>query len=91
MFVSVELPIARMLADHDDAGVLLAKMRDCPAAIARLMEAAPAISGSIWPWKNSNAIFIITSIWKATSGFRVQWRWNIARGDGACLPLIFRG
>ncbi len=27
-FASVELPIARMLADHDDAGVLLAKMRD---------------------------------------------------------------
>ena len=27
-FASVELPIARMLADHDDAGALLAKMRD---------------------------------------------------------------
>ena len=27
-FASVELPITRMLADHDDAGVLLAKMRD---------------------------------------------------------------
>jgi len=27
-FASVELPIARMLADHDDAGMLLAKMRD---------------------------------------------------------------
>lgn len=27
-FASVSLPIARMLADHDDAGALLAKMRD---------------------------------------------------------------
>jgi regulator of cell morphogenesis and NO signaling len=27
-FASVSLPIARMLADHDDAGLLLAKMRD---------------------------------------------------------------
>jgi regulator of cell morphogenesis and NO signaling len=27
-FASVELPIARMLADHDDAGALLAKIRD---------------------------------------------------------------
>ena len=27
-FSSVKLPIARMLADHDDAGALLAKMRD---------------------------------------------------------------
>ena len=27
-FASVELPIARMLADHDDAGALLARMRD---------------------------------------------------------------
>ena len=27
-FASVELPISRMLADHDDAGALLAKMRE---------------------------------------------------------------
>ena len=26
-FASVEMPISRMLADHDDAGALLAKMR----------------------------------------------------------------
>ena len=41
MFGSVEMPISRMLADHDDAGALLARMRTLSVDYAAPADACP--------------------------------------------------
>jgi regulator of cell morphogenesis and NO signaling len=44
-FGSVEFPIARMLADHDDAGELLARMRELSGQYQAPQEACPSYRG----------------------------------------------
>ncbi len=44
-FASVELPIAKMLADHDDAGVLLAKMRNLSGGYRAPEGSCPSYGG----------------------------------------------
>jgi regulator of cell morphogenesis and NO signaling len=44
-FASVELPISRMLADHDDAGALLAKMRALSGGYRTPEESFPSYRG----------------------------------------------
>jgi regulator of cell morphogenesis and NO signaling len=44
-FASVELPISRMLADHDDAGALLAKMRELSGGYRPPDGACPSFRG----------------------------------------------
>jgi len=41
MFGSVEMPISRMLADHDDAGVLTARIRSLSGGFAAPGDACP--------------------------------------------------
>ncbi len=44
-FASVELPISRMLADHDDAGALLAKLRDLSGGYGAPEGSCPSYRG----------------------------------------------
>jgi regulator of cell morphogenesis and NO signaling len=44
-FASVELPISRMLADHDDAGALLAKMRELSCGYCTPEGSCPSYRG----------------------------------------------
>ncbi len=43
VFGSIETPISRMLADHDDAGELLAEMRELSSGYRGLIPRAPPL------------------------------------------------
>jgi len=76
VFGSVEMPISRMLADHDDAGELLARIRALSNEYHAPESACPTTVRCTMAWKNSSATFITTFTWRTTSSFHALFTWS---------------